>query len=209
MYTLFGILVLIVIVFLVWRLFSRRWVLPCPSWLGWMVEQENPFTKINRASSIIEHLDLQPGMRVLDAGCGPGRVTIPLATAIGPDGKVTALDIQSEMLQKVKDKAQLKNLSNIQFLQAHIGEGKIGKNQYDRTILISVLGEIPDREQAMKKLFEALKPGGILSVTEIIFDPHFQRQKTVLTLAEQVGFKQKEVIGSFYSYMMLLEKPKV
>jgi len=41
-------------------------------------------------------------------------------------------------------------------------------------VLVTVLGEVPDREAALREIFDALKPGGILSVTEIIFDPHFQ-----------------------------------
>jgi hypothetical protein len=45
-------------VFLTWRLASRRHSLPCPAWLGGMVETDNPFTKTNRAAEIISHLDL-------------------------------------------------------------------------------------------------------------------------------------------------------
>ena len=71
---------LFVLVWVAWRLFSRRCSLPCPTWLGWLVEKDNPFTKVNRAATIIEHLGLQPGMAVLDAGCGPGRLSIPVAS---------------------------------------------------------------------------------------------------------------------------------
>src|SRR5512134_1409969 len=64
------------IIALIWRLSSRRHSLPCPSWLGWMVEMDNPFTKVNRARVIVGLLGLAPGMKVLDAGCGPGRLTL-------------------------------------------------------------------------------------------------------------------------------------
>ena len=67
----------------VWRLASGRRSIPCPAWLSWMVELDNPFTKTNRAATIVERLDLQPGMAVLDVGCGPGRLTIPIATKVG------------------------------------------------------------------------------------------------------------------------------
>lgn len=43
----------------------------------------------------------------------------------------------------------------------------------------------------MQEIFNALKPGGILSVTEIILDPHFQSRGTVLWLACTVGFREK------------------
>jgi len=199
-----GLLFLVALIALVWNLSSH---LPCPTWLGWLVEQDNPFTKTNRASVIIEHLDLEPGMTVLDAGCGPGRLTIPLAKAIGVNGKVTALDLQQGMLQRVEEKARNEGLHNIQYVHAGIGEGKLNHSQYDRAVLVTVLGEIPDRNRALKELFDALKPGGLLSVTEVIFDPHFQRQSTVLQLMQQQGFQKKMTFGNRFAYTMLFEKP--
>jgi hypothetical protein len=54
-----------ILIFVLWRFGSRSHELPCPVWLRWMVELDNPFTKANRAKSIIEHLALEPGMNVL------------------------------------------------------------------------------------------------------------------------------------------------
>src|SRR6516165_5387964 len=58
---------------------ARRWSVPCQVWLRWLVELDNPFSKTNRAATIIERLHLQPGMAVLDVGCGPGRLAVPIA----------------------------------------------------------------------------------------------------------------------------------
>ena len=73
-----------------------------------MVELDNPFTKTNRTHVIIENLQLEPGMSVLDADCGPGRLTIPIAIKLENHGTVTAMDIQADMLRKVQKKAHLK-----------------------------------------------------------------------------------------------------
>jgi ubiquinone/menaquinone biosynthesis C-methylase UbiE len=202
LYILLGFIVVGVIVSLIWR----RDALPCPTWLGWMVEMDNPFTEVNRARVIVGLLDLAPGMKVLDAGCGPGRLTLPLAEAVGPQGEVTALDIQDGMLTRVRGKVQTAGLQNVQFLRAGLGEGKLEKSYYDRAVLVTVLGEIPDQASAMKEIHAALKPGGILSVTEVIFDPHFQGRAAVLRLAEQVGFKEKNFFGRKLAYTMHLEK---
>ena len=204
---LIGSIVVLVIVSLIWRLASRRHSIPCPAWLGWLVELDNPFARTNRAAVISEHLALSPGMTVLDLGCGPGRVAVPVAESIGPQGQVIAMDIQARMLSRAKEKAQEARLTNIDFLHAGSGENQLGRERFDRVLLVTVLGEIPDRETALKEIFESLKAGGILSVTEIIFDPHFQSRNTVSRLALEVGFSEKEYFGNRLAYTLNLEKP--
>jgi len=206
-YILLSLVGLILLIAFVWRFTSRRYSLPCPSWLRWVVELDNPFTQTNRASVIIQHLDLQPGMKVLDVGCGPGRLTIPIAKQVGPQGEVTAVDIQAGMLRRVQEKADAAKLNNIRFLQAGAGEGKLESSQYERALLITVLGEIPNREGALKEIFGALKPGGILSVTEVIFDPHFQSRDTILQLASIVGFREMKFFGNRLAFTLNLERP--
>lgn len=206
-YILLGLIGLGILIGLAWRLASRRQELPCPSWLGWMVEMDNPFTKVNRAAVIVEYLDLEPGMRVLDAGCGPGRLTLPLASAVGPQGQVLAVDIQEEMLSRARDKVQSAGLDNVQYLQAALGEGKLPSERFDQALLVTVLGEIPDQASALREIYAALKPGGNLSVTEVIFDPHFQRQETVALLAETAGFRKMELFGHKLAYTLHFQKP--
>lgn len=203
----FSAIALFILVGVVWRFSSRRHSIPCPVWLRWLVELDNPFAKTNRAAVIVENLDLKPGMIVLDAGCGPGRVTVPVAKRVGNEGAVVAMDIQAGMLARVKEKAQTSGQSNIEFLQAGIGGGKLPHGRFDRALLVTVLGEIPNQQAAMKEIYDSLKPGGILSVTEIIFDPHFQRRSTVSRLAEEAGFKVKQFFGNRAAYTLNLEKP--
>ena len=207
LYLVFGLIVLGILVNLIWRILSQRQALPCPSWLGWMVELDNPLTRVNRAQFIVEQIGLEPGMIVLDAGCGPGRVTLPLAKAVGSQGKVVALDVQEEMLARVRTKAVAAKLDNIQYLQAELGKGNLPQNKFDLAILVSVLGEIPNQEAAMQEIYAALKPGGVLSITEVIFDPHFQGRKRVQRLAETVGFSEKGFLGKRLAYTMHVEKP--
>jgi SAM-dependent methyltransferase len=203
-----GVIALGVALSFAWRFASRRYSLPCPVWLRWAVEMDNPFTETSRAGTIIRHLDLRPGMKVLDIGCGPGRLTLPIAAQVGPQGEVRAVDIQAGMLRRVKEKAQAANLNNIQFLQAGAGEGRLTRNDADRALLVTVLGEIPNREAALKEIFEALKPGGILSVTEVIYDPHFQSRATVLRLAAAAGFREQNFFGNRFAFTLNLKKPE-
>lgn len=198
---------ILVLVWIVWRVASRRRSLPCPVWLRWLVELDNPFARTAQSAMIVEHLDLAPGMTVADIGCGPGRVTIPAAQRVGDSGEVVALDIQAGMLERAREKAHAAGVANVKFLLAGAGAGLLGKNRFDRALLVTVLGEIPNREAAMKETFDALKPGGVLSVTEIIFDPHFQSRQAVTRLARAAGFRELAFFGNRLAYTLNLLKP--
>lgn len=204
LYILFGLLISLVIL----TVYARR-AKPCPDWLSRLIERDNPFTKAQHAKTIVSSLKLQPGMKVLDAGCGPGRVTIPLAKAVGTSGSVDALDVQDKMLSIVAEKAKRANLSNISTIKAKLGDSQLRTNHYDRMVLVTVLGEIPNQEEAMAELYRALKPGGLLALIESIFDPHYQRLKSVESIAKEAGFKQIKVIGNKLAYLALFEKPSV
>jgi len=208
-YIVIGSILIILIVAMLWRLFSNRQSIPCPSWLGWMVEMDNPVLRNNSARAILSHLDLQPGMQVLDFGCGPGRLTIPSARQVGPSGSVTAFDVQEGMLERVRAKAALEKLDNITCVKGAAGDGKLGHNLYDRALLVTVLGEIPARQTLMKEIYNSLRPGGWLSVTEAIADPHFQRRSVVEESAKIAGFQEKAFFGNKISYTLTFEKPLI
>src|SRR3712207_6260035 len=84
---------------------------------------------------LVERLELAPGMRVLDAGCGPGRLTIPLAEAVGPDGQVVALDGQLEMLEKLERRVADEGITNVRPLLAGLGEGALREGGFQRVVL--------------------------------------------------------------------------
>ena len=144
---------LLILIALAWRIASRRYTLPCPVWMKGLLDPPSFGGVSARTQKTIGLLDLRPGMSVLDAGCGPGRLTIPIAQRVGPDGEVTAMDLQEGMLREVEVRARAANLTNIRFLRAGIGEGKLGRERFDRAVLITVPGEIPGREAALSEIF--------------------------------------------------------
>jgi 2-polyprenyl-3-methyl-5-hydroxy-6-metoxy-1,4-benzoquinol methylase len=117
-------------------------------------------------------LALQPGMHVLDVGCGSGRFTIPMAQQVGSKGSVLGIDIDARKIQRAEQHLQEASLANVRFERAGAGEGKLPHDQFDRALLFAVLGEMSDREAALAEIFQALKSGGILSITEGFLDPH-------------------------------------
>lgn len=179
---------------------------PCPSSLSFLLE--NPYVNSFAGSrTILDRLNIEPGMRVLDVGCGPGRLTIPAAQLVGSTGEVIALDIQPAMLAKLEKRMKDQKIENIRTILGGIGEGLLDHDSFDRAWLVTVLGEIPDPTRAVQEIFHSLKPGGILSVTELLPDPHYQTRTKVRRLAETAGFNFQEQFGTWLMFTMHFVKP--
>ena len=84
---------------------------------------------------------------------------------------------------------------------------ELPSDSVDRAWLVTVLGEIPDRPAALKNLYRILRPGGTLSVTEILGDPHYQRRETVLRLAGDAGFKPTQYWSTLLAFTQNFTKP--
>jgi len=160
------------------------------------------------ASVLIERMGLDPGMHVLDVGCGPGRLTVPFARHIGSQGRVAAVDVQERMLRVLRDRLKNNHIDNVETVLGKMGAGEIHwEDLFDRAVMVTVLGEIPDRKKALQEVFRALKPGGILSVTEVLPDPDYQRASTVLRLADEAGFHMEGRYGNVLAFTLNFRKP--
>jgi len=193
-----GIIVIVLILFATgywWRSHS----LACPASLSWLVE--NPYMNaVSGPNKIFQSLHLEKGMKLLDVGSGPGRLTLPAAKLVGNSGEVVALDLQSKMLYKLKERAKKIELDNIRLIHAAAGSGKIDKDYFDRALLVTVLGEIPNKHEVLVEIYESLKEDGILSVTEVIPDPHYTTMKKVRTLCHNAGFQEIDSFGNWLAF---------
>ncbi len=185
-----------------WRHFS----LACPAGAAWLVE--NPYTQaVAGAEKLFARMGLERGMRLLDVGAGPGRIALPAAQRVGDNGEVVALDIQQKMLDKLRAKAAKHGTTNLRTIHAGAGSGAVEHAYYDRAVLVTVLGEIPDKAAALGEIFNALKPGGILSITEVIPDPHYQSRSRVRELCRSVGFEEGAAFGNVFVYTLNFVRP--
>ena len=183
---------------------------PYPVWLSGVLD--NPVTnRLAATTTLIERAGITAGMRVLDAGSGPGRLTIPLARRVGVDGEVVALDVQEGMLERVRRRAAEQGLTNIRTLRAGLDANAeapaLRAADFDRALLVTVLGEVPDPERAMRALYSALKSGGVLSVTEMIIDPDYQPRSEVRALGQRAGFELDRSYGTPLAFTQNFRKP--
>jgi SAM-dependent methyltransferase len=172
----------------IWRRESSRRHLPTPAEFAWFFD--NPIVNtIAGGSKNLDRIGIQPGERLLDAGSGPGRMTIPAAKRVGPEGEVVAVDIQPKMLAHLEKKIKQQGITNVTTIHGDITSGAgLASGSFDKAWMVTVLGEIPDQRNALRTVFLLLKPGGILSITEMLPDPHIQKKGKVLNLGKEAGF---------------------
>lgn len=115
-------------------------------------------------------------------------------------GEVVGLDIQPGMLERLKTRAAQAGVSNLTAILGDAAQPHFPAESFEVVYLCTVLGEIPDREAALRQAYAALKPDGLLSITEIFPDPHYQSQATVQRLAETAGFRLAEMHGPWYFF---------
>ena len=72
----------------------------------------------NSALTLFKKLPIKEGQVILDLACGTGFFTSKLATKVGKNGKIIAVDLSTGMLEKNQEKALSQNLSNIEFIQS-------------------------------------------------------------------------------------------
>jgi ubiquinone/menaquinone biosynthesis C-methylase UbiE len=141
----------------------------CPYGQRFWVEAPHPLITRER---LREALGPEAGERVLEIGPGTGYYTIDLAQWVGADGSVEIFDIQQEMLDHTLERAREHGVSNVQATLGDARELPYEDDSFDAAILITVLGEIPDQDAALREIERVLRPGGRLIVGELFGDPH-------------------------------------
>jgi ubiquinone/menaquinone biosynthesis C-methylase UbiE len=127
---------------------------------------DNPLRRlIQPPSELIEKLTINPSDVVVDFGCGPGYYTIELSKKAQ---KVIAVDISSEMLKKVQNKAQKAGVKNLQFLQSDGQSLQVENESVDLILLVTVYPEVGDYEAVLKEFRRVLKSDGKLVIVEVI-----------------------------------------
>lgn len=99
-------------------------------------------------------------IKVLDAGCGDGLLSLALAKR-HPDWTVVGVDIREDMLTGARQRARARSLANVSFQAADLLR-PLPASDFDAVTALECLSEIPDDEGALRTMGAALRPGGLL-----------------------------------------------
>lgn len=116
-------------------------------------------------------LDVQPGQRILDAGCGTGEDARELARLAGPDGHVTGVDISQTMRDEAEQRSQGQSLP-ISFRQDDIHQLPFDDGAFDRCYADKTFQHLPDPKRALSELVRVTRPGGRLVIIDPDHDTH-------------------------------------
>jgi len=149
---------------------------------------------------------VKSGMTVLDVGCGVGYFTIPMARMVGDSGKVIAVDLQQQMLDMLRRRAEKAGV---------IGQIELQKCEQDRlgvhveadfALVFAMLHEVPDQARLLGEVRECLKPGGKLLLAEPPIHVSAKKFNGEVAVAEEVGFRLLDRPRLRWSHAAVFEK---
>lgn len=114
----------------------------------------------------LQRSGITKGMRVLDVGSGAGDVAFTLAEFVGPDGSVVGVDINPEILETARDRANASGFTNVHFMAGDARSLEF-PDTFDAVVGRLVLMYIADPADALKQLATHLRPGGIVAFQEV------------------------------------------
>lgn len=175
---------------------------PCPASFSWIID--NPLRR-RYMRPVPEWIGIRPGERVLELGPGAGVFTVEAARRAGPEGRLTVVDIQPEMIGKVDRRLRAAGVKNAETHVADAYHLPLPGGSIDRAFLVTVLGEIADRRRALAELRRVLRPGGVLSITEEFLDPDYPFAGETIRLLEGSGFRLCRRAGNAWLYTLNFE----
>lgn len=168
-------------------------------------------------SKLIKALALEEGMIVADIGAGSGVLTLPIAGRVGRKGKVFAVDVQQEMLDRLAGKLKVRRIENVVLVQGTDKTPRLDEATVDLALMVDVYHEFAFPYEMLLEISKAMKPGGRVVFVEFrMEDPNVPiklvHKMTQAQVKKEVDFpefrlKWKETIGTLpWQHVIVFEK---
>lgn len=166
----------------------------------------------------VEQCGIQAGMEIADFGSGSGHYSLAAAKALISTGRIYAIDIQQELLTKLKNTATREGIYNVEVIWGDIEKingTKLKDNTIDLVFLSNILFQVDDKEGVIKEAKRVLRAGGRALVIdwtdsfgglgpkpESVF-----RKDMAVSLFEKNGFHlDREILAGAHHYGLIYKK---
>lgn len=117
-----------------------------------------------RPDQIMDALQIGENSVVADLGAGGGWFTIRLARAVGPNGRVYAEDIQSQMIQAIDRRVKRENLRNVTTVLGTATDPKLPAGALDAVLIVDAYHEMDQPVTLLRNIARSLKPAGVIGI---------------------------------------------
>lgn len=114
----------------------------------------------------IETLDLRPGERLLEVGCGNGNSFPALRDGVGSHGVLVGLDVSRGMVRSADDRIRDEGWQNVHVVRGDVRKPPVDAATFDAAYASMSLSAVPDTERAIQAIETALRPGGRLVILD-------------------------------------------
>ena len=152
---------------------------------------------------LLGRLALQEDHKVLEIGPGPGYFSTHVAKKV-KRGRLVLLDIQQEMLDFSKKRLDKRNIKNVDYTLTDGNSFDLENNFFDRVFMVTVIGEVDNKESYLKEIFRILKDDGMLSISELAGDPDRISIDELISLVSAYGFEECGVFGNKLNYIRMM-----
>ena len=138
--------------------------------LSWAQVADDSREKTEKVSDVLSALQAEPGKRIADIGAGEGFYSLRIARAVGPTGRVTAVDVSEKYLEKLGARIQQDKVANVDVVVGAVDDPRLPQDTFDAVLIYNAYHEMTTPEPILKAIFLALKPGGRLVMSEPLHD---------------------------------------
>ena len=176
----------------------------CPWWF--LFTFDNPLRKLYQDPERILAPFIKEGDLVADLGCGMGYFSLPLARLVGEDGKVTAVDLQPQMLVGLKRRADRAGLQDRIHLH-QCAQEKIGVNgPMDFVLAFWMVHEVHDSRSFLEQIWKMLRNGGFVMIAEPFIHVGKIRFQQLYDEVVDIGYSIMEAPAIGFSRSILAKK---
>jgi arsenite methyltransferase len=122
---------------------------------------------VRQREATLQRLNLKPGERVVDIGCGPGFLCESMAATVGPAGRVVGIDISEDLIRFATES---KTSDTIDYRIGDATALSVETAQFDLAVSTQVLEYVTDADAALAEMFRVLRPGGRAFTVDTDFD---------------------------------------